>query len=238
MSCTPVAAFGAEATHVRIKPRNPWRTAAARAWSYPIPYAIGARIASDYGGRPVLPPSQAVFGLAQDKNRSAVGARGTLGAPFWNSRLPARHDRPQFLLATGNGPQRDVDTGQVESGGVAPRWLLSEPLRRAASVESLSRNHRSWMSTGSNGSPVPGHYLLVLLVQRIQPRLKELHEAGDAADVLRRAPPLAGNERRVVDSGSHSDARSSVAAPGRCRAQTFGLGADAATGVVDRPRPV
>ena len=149
-----------------------------------------------------------------------------------------RDDRPQFLLATGNGPQRDVDTGQVESGGVAPRWLLSEPLRRAASVESLSRNHRSWMSTGSNGSPVPGHYLLVLLVQRIQPRLKELHEAGDAADVLRRAPPLAGNERRVVDSGSHSDARSSVAAPGRCRAQTFGLGADAATGVVDRPRPV
>ena len=39
---------------------NCWRTALARAWSYPIPYAIGARIASDYAGRPVLPLSRTV----------------------------------------------------------------------------------------------------------------------------------------------------------------------------------
>ena len=34
--------------------RNSWRTASGRAWSHPIPCAIGARIASDYGGRLML----------------------------------------------------------------------------------------------------------------------------------------------------------------------------------------
>ena len=54
----------------------------------------------------------------------------------------------------------------------------------------------------------------MLLVQRIQRRREEQHEAGDAADVLRRAPPLAVDERRVVDSGSHSDARPDVSETG------------------------
>ena len=71
--------------------RNSWRMAAARVWSYPIPYAIGARIALDYAGRPVLPPSQTVCGFAQGqgrvrqwpRRRPPAGRSGT-------SRLPAR----------------------------------------------------------------------------------------------------------------------------------------------------
>ena len=49
--------------------------------------------------------------------------------------------------------------------------------------------------------PVPGHHLVVLHVERIERRLEKLHEAGDATDVLRRATPLAADERRVVDVG-------------------------------------
>ena len=49
--------------------------------------------------------------------------------------------------------------------------------------------------------PVPGHHLVVLLVERTERCLEELHEAASAADVLRRAPPLSVDERRVVDIG-------------------------------------
>ena len=46
--------------------------------------------------------------------------------------------------------------------------------------------------------PVPGHHLVVLLVEGIERRLEELHEAGSAADVLRQAPRLAVEERGLV----------------------------------------
>ena len=41
----------------------------------------------------------------------------------------------------------------------------------------------------------------MLLVERIERRLEELHQAGSAADILRRAATLAIDERRVLDIG-------------------------------------
>ena len=73
--------------------------------------------------------------------------------PSWNSRLPARR-RP----------------------AVAPRCLLSATRRRAASVASRGRTHRSSMSTGSNGFAYQVTHLVVLGVEQIERRLEELHE--------------------------------------------------------------
>ena len=143
--------------------RNSWRMAAARVWSYPIPYAIGARIASDYAGRPVLPPSQTVCGFAQGQGRVRQWPRRrplpAVLEPVGSQRAIDSNSSWRLAMSrsaarTSAGSQRDVDTGQVESGGAPPRWLLSAPRPRAASVESLSRTHRSWMSTASNGGPV------------------------------------------------------------------------------------
>ena len=41
----------------------------------------------------------------------------------------------------------------------------------------------------------------MFLVERIERRFEKLHEAGSTVDVLRRAPPLTVDERRVVDIG-------------------------------------
>ena len=57
MRCTSVAAFGAEASRVSHGPDNSSRMASARVWSRPISSTIGARIASDFAGRVVHPPS-------------------------------------------------------------------------------------------------------------------------------------------------------------------------------------
>ena len=46
---------------------------------------------------------------------------------------------------------------------------------------------------------VPAHHRLVLLVERVPARFEKLHEAGDAPDILGRAPSLASDEYRVVD---------------------------------------
>ena len=51
------------------------------------------------------------------------------------------------------------------------------------------------------GLPIPRQHLFVLLVERIEGRLEKPHEAGDASDILGRAAPLAGDERRIVDVG-------------------------------------
>ena len=51
------------------------------------------------------------------------------------------------------------------------------------------------------GLPIPGQHLFVLVVERIESRLEKPHEAGDASDILGRAAPLAGDERRIVDVG-------------------------------------
>ena len=51
------------------------------------------------------------------------------------------------------------------------------------------------------GLPIPGQHLFMLVVERIEGRLEEPHEAGDAPDILGRAAPLAGDEGRVVDVG-------------------------------------
>ena len=96
--------------------RNSWRMAAARVWSYPIPYAIGARIASDYAGRPVLPPSQTVCGFAQGQGRVRQWPR--------RRPLPAvpepvgsqRDDRQQFQLAAGNVEVGGQDFGRSTAG--------------------------------------------------------------------------------------------------------------------------
>ena len=167
------------------------------------------------------PPRRSAASL-KDKDAFGSGRVGDPCRPFWNQSAPSEtiDSNSSWRLAmsrsaarTSAGPQRDVDTGQVESGGAAPRWLLSAPRRRAASVESLSRTHRSWMSTASNGGPVTrSQPAQCSSCSGFRRRLEELHEAGDAADVLRRAPPLAVDERRVVDSGSHSDANAQTSA--------------------------
>ena len=108
------------------------------------------------------PPRRSAASL-KDKDAFGSGRVGDPCRPFWNQSAPSEtiDSNSSWRLATSRsaartwaGSQRDVDTGQVESGGAAPRWLLSAPRRRAASVESFSRTHRSWMSTASNGCPV------------------------------------------------------------------------------------
>ena len=74
--------------------------AAARVWSYPIPYAIGARIASDYAGRPVLPPSQTVCGFAQGQGRVRQWPRRRPLPAVLEPVGSQRSDRQQFQLAT------------------------------------------------------------------------------------------------------------------------------------------
>lgn len=49
--------------------------------------------------------------------------------------------------------------------------------------------------------PVPDLHLVLLHVERVERRLEKLLEARNTADILRRAPPLAGDKRRVVNIG-------------------------------------
>ena len=49
------------------------------------------------------------------------------------------------------------------------------------------------------GLSIPGQHLFVFIVERIEGRLEKPHEAGDASGIFGRAPPLAGDEGRVVD---------------------------------------
>ncbi len=130
-----------------LQARVSWRRTSARPCSYPIPYVIGARIAPDYPRRPV--PSASPRRSSTPQGRPRVRRRPCW--PSWNSRLPASRGTafPRRLSMVHAGR----DTGQVESGGVAPRCLISAPRRPAARVASLGRTQRSSMSTGSNGFP-------------------------------------------------------------------------------------
>ena len=93
-------------------------------------------------------------------------------------------------------------TGQVESGGLARRCRC-EGATAARSPRGERQPHPPFVDVARvEWLPVPGHHLVVLLVDRIERRLEELHEAEDAADVLRRAPPLAVDERRVVSTSA------------------------------------
>ena len=155
--------FGAEATHVGINSvilgewqrrgygRTPFRMQSARGLLRTTPDDLCCH-----------PPRRSAASL-KDKDAFGSGRVGDPCRPFWNQSAPSEaiDSNSSWRLAmsrsaarTSAGSQRDVDTGQVESGGAPPRWLLSAPRRRAASVESLSRTHRSWMSTASNGGPV------------------------------------------------------------------------------------
>ena len=57
------------------------------------------------------------------------------------------------------------------------------------------------MSAGSKRFPYQVTNVLVFLVKRIQHGFQELHEAGDAADVLRGSAALAIDEGRVLNVG-------------------------------------
>ena len=57
--------------------RNSWRTASARTWSYPIRYAIRARIASDHPGRPA--ENHIRFGRRRGGHIRRHGGRVVLG---------------------------------------------------------------------------------------------------------------------------------------------------------------
>ena len=132
--------FGANATHGRIKPvilggrqrrghgRTPFRMQSAR--------GLLRTIADDLSCRPHRRSSASVTATNHGFGSGRVG----------DSRLPARRPiaSPERTI---DGPHQDVDTGQVESGGVAPRCLLSAPRQHAATVESLNRTHRSSMSS-------------------------------------------------------------------------------------------
>ena len=57
--------------------------ASARAWSYPIPCAIRAGIAADYGGRLMLTLHRTVLGLAQGSDAFGGGpCRAFCNGPF------------------------------------------------------------------------------------------------------------------------------------------------------------
>ena len=140
-------AFGPKAMHVGCKPvfrggghrRGPARTPFRTQWSRGL-----LRTILDVLSRP---PRQDVLRPFRGDHASGggpAGRRGTVGS----QRDEGRHSRGDSPWST-----RDVDTGQVESGGVAPRCLISAPRRRAARVASLGRTQRWSMSTGSNGFP-------------------------------------------------------------------------------------
>ena len=113
-----------------------------------------------------------------------------------------RDGRQQSQLATGVRSTGGCGYGSGRIGVRAvPRCLARAPRRQAASVASLGRTPRSSDVDRVERLPVPAHHLVVLYVERIERCLEKLHEAGDAADVLRQATPLAADERRVVDIG-------------------------------------
>ena len=143
--------------------RNSWRMAAARVWSHPIPYAIGARIASDYAGRPVLPPSQTVCGFAQGQGRVRQWPRRRPLPAVLEPVGSQRDDRQQFQLATGNVEVGGQDFGRSTAGrrhrsGRIGRGCSSMALECTSAAGGQrgkpQPHHRSWMSTASNGGPV------------------------------------------------------------------------------------
>ena len=167
--------------------RSSWRTASARAWSYPILCVIarGLLWTTDescwhHAGR---------FSVSlKTATRSAGGASATRAGRSVAARSE-RDGRQQFQLATDGGPQRDADRGQVESDRAAPRCLVRAPRRRAASVASLSRTHRSSRSTGVERLPVPSQHLVVHM-ERVERRLETPCRRG------RRQRPAAGTAAR------------------------------------------
>jgi len=76
------------------------------------------------------------------------------------------------------------------------------------------------MSTGSNRFPYQ-FTLIVIVVEQVERRLEELHQAGGAADILRRSPPLYVDESRVVDIGLASPSDSTKMS---CRSQKCSSG--------------
>ena len=145
-------------------------------------------------------PPQTAFGLAQDDDTLGTGA-STPPAGRSGTTGSQPDDRQQFQLSTGNRPQSDVEQG---SGRIWQR-CTSMPLEctpAAGGQRGKPQPHPPLVDVDRvERLPVPGHDLLMFPVQRIQRRLEELHETGGAPDVLRRAAPLAVDERRVVDIG-------------------------------------
>ncbi len=195
--------------------RNSWRRTSARRCSYPIPYAIGARIAPDYPGpipcKRSVKPVSGVTAVGQASSNSEPIRSGhppctadiercwpsTTPASGWPGRMsiPGRpkgyYSVPSvLLLQDGLRPfslQRRVRRRACWPSwnsrlparrriAVAPRCLLSASRRRATSVASRGRTHRSSMSTGSNGFAYQVTHLVVLGVKQIERHLEELHE--------------------------------------------------------------
>ncbi len=194
----------------RLEARNCSRPASAAQWSCTIPYAIGARIASDYPGRRVRPRSPTVLGFAHDKQttRSATVGSETLPAVEGHSAPGEETDSSSRGLSIVHNETQT--TGRGESGRLARRCHMKAPRRRAASVESLKRTHRSSMSPESDGFPY--HLTTSLsfswsgssaaLRNCMKPGTPPTSSGAFGRQVLPpAAPPLAVDERRAFEVG-------------------------------------
>ena len=197
--------------------------AAARVWSCPIPYAIGARIASDYAGRPVLPPSQTVCGFAQGQGRVRQWPRRRPLPAVLEPVGSQRGDRQQFQLATGNVEVGGQDFGRSTAG----RRHRSGRIGRGCSSMALECTS----AAGSQRGKLQPHPPLVD-VDRVERRSRyqvttcscsSCSGSGAASRncmKLGTPPTSSGGHRRSpwtnagYDSGSHSDARPDVSETG------------------------
>ena len=110
------------------------------------PIAVGKTLAMDVGdGRSPVE----VVDLVSQKRRSSPVDLTSSAATAGNGTNGAGSRAETGRSSRGD----DADMGQVESDRGAPRCLARASRRRAASVASFSRTHRSSMSTGSNGFP-------------------------------------------------------------------------------------
>ena len=111
--------------------------------------------------------------------------------------------RPTAFQRTIDDQQRDVD----HRSGRIWRRCASMPVEGAPAAHSQRgepQPHPPFVDVDRvEELPVPSHHVLVLRVERIQRRLEELHEAGDAADVV----PAGTAARRRRTPGSRDRAR-------------------------------
>ena len=127
------------------------------------------------------------FGLAEDSDAFGYGRVGDPCPPFGNSPFCARR-----LTTAPVGHRWRSNPGRgYGSGRIGPRCasMSRERAPAAGGQRRQPQPHPSLLEVDRvERLPVPGHHLVVRHVERIERRLEKLHEAGDAADILRRAP--------------------------------------------------
>ena len=118
--------------------------------------SVGNRRADRFGlSRTTCPAALPDGSRLRSRQADHAFGRGWVGdpcRPSRDTRFPARRPTAVPEDYRSSIARRRPQAG-VESGGLARRFRMKAPRRRAASVESLKRTHRSSMPPGSNGFP-------------------------------------------------------------------------------------